>query len=210
LEFASTGKFAKVLFSNQLKNERRTHVMKFFKNVKDIAIYRYGAISPILHDSGLGQNKYFRQLSEKGIRIPPDTGDIFHLKVPTFKRWLRQYREHGLEGLEEKIRSDKGTYRKIPSHLLDTIIAFIQEEGAESVSDLHRKLLAEKHITFETLSYESLRRLVLKHRLLSPGKNVKPRKKFEKEFINELWMIDFKQGKSIRQGNRCLPFIGGI
>ena len=104
--------------------------MKFFKNVKDIAIYRYGTISPILHDSGLGQNKYFRQLSEKGIRIPPDTGDIFHLKVPTFKRWLRQYREHGLEGLEEKIRSDKGTYRKIPSHLLDTIIAFIQEVGA--------------------------------------------------------------------------------
>jgi transposase InsO family protein len=60
----------------------------------------------------------------------------------------------------------------------------------------------EKHITLETLSYESLRQLVLKHQLLSPEKNIKPRKKFEKEFINELWMIDFKQGKSIRQGNR--------
>lgn len=175
--------------------------MKLFKNVKDIAIYRYGIISPILHDNGLGQNQYFRQLSEKGIRIPPDTGEIFHLKVPTFKRWLRQYRKHGLEGLEEKIRSDKGTHRKMPAQLLDTIIAFVQEVGAESVTDLYRKLLAEKHITFETLSYESLRQLVLKHQLLSQEKNVKPRKKFEKEFINELWMVDFKQGKSIRQGN---------
>ena len=175
--------------------------MKLFKNVTDIAIHRYGIISPILHDSGMGQNQYFRQLSERGIKIPPDTGDIFHLKVSTFKRWLRQYREHGLEGLKEKIRSDKGTYRKIPAQLLDTIITLIQEQGAASVSDLHRKLLAEKHITFETLSYESLRQLVLKHQLLSPEKNVKSRKKFEKEFINELWMVDFKQGKSIRQGN---------
>lgn len=175
--------------------------MKLFKNVKDIAIHRYGIISPILHDNEMGQNQYFRQLSERGIKIPPDTGDIFHLKVSTLKRWLRQYREHGLEGLKEKIRSDKGTYRKIPEQLLDTIITLIQEQGATSVSDLHRKLLAEKHITFETLSYESLRQLVLKHQLLSPEKNVKPRKKFEKEFINELWMVDFKQGKSIRQGN---------
>jgi putative transposase len=176
--------------------------MRLFKNIKDIEIYRYGIISPVLHGSQQYQNQYFRQLSEKGIKIPPDNGDIFHLDPSTFKRWLRQYRKHGLEGLKEKIRSDKGTYRKLPSHLLDTIIAFIQEVGAESVSDLYRKLLMEKHITLETLSYESLRQLVLKHHLLSPEKNIKPRKKFEKEFINELWMIDFKQGKSIRQGNR--------
>jgi putative transposase len=175
--------------------------MKLFKGVKDIEIYRYGIISPVLHDSQMRQNQYFRQLSEKGIKIPPGSGDIFHLKISTFKRWLRQYRKHGLEGLKEKIRSDKGTYRKIPAQLLDTIIAFIQEVGAESVSDLYRKLLMEKHITFETLSYESLRQLVLKHQLLSPEKSIKPRKKFEKEFINELWMVDFKQGKSIRQGN---------
>lgn len=174
--------------------------MRLFKSVKDIAIHRYGIISPILHDSEMRQNQYFRQLAEKGVRIPPDSGDLFHLKVPTFKRWLRQYRKHGLKGLEEKIRSDKGAYRKIPAHLLDTIIAFIQEQGAESVSDLYRKLLAQKHITFEALSYESLRQLVLKHQLLAVEKNVKQRKKFEKEFINELWMIDFKEGKRIRQG----------
>ena len=174
--------------------------MKFFKSVKDIEIYRYGIISPILHDSEMGQNQYFRQLSEKGIKIPPNSGDILHLQVSTFKRWLRQYRKLGLDGLKEKIRSDKGTHRKIPSQLLNTITAFAQEEGAESVSDLHRKLLAHKHITFETLSYESLRQLVRKYKLLSPKKDIKPRKKFEKEFINELWMIDFKEGKSIRQG----------
>ena len=176
--------------------------MRLFKNVKDIEIYRYGIISPVLHGSEQHQNEYFRQLSEKGIKIPPDIGEIFHLAPSTFKQWLRLYRKHGLEGLKEKIRSDKGTFRKVPSHLLDVIISIIQEPGVSSVSDLHRKLLMGKHITRETLSYESLRQLVAKHQLLTTEKNLKPRKKFEKEFINELWMVDFKQGKSIRHGNR--------
>jgi transposase InsO family protein len=176
--------------------------MRLFKKVKDIEIYRYGIISPVLHGSQQHQNEYFHRLSETGIKIPPDGGDIFHLNPSTFKRWLREYRKHGVQGLQEKNRSDKGIHRKIPSHLLDAITAITQEIGASSVSDLHRKLLMAKHITHETLSYETLRQFVARHQLLSPEKNPTPRKKFEKEFINELWMVDFKQGKNIRQGNR--------
>ena len=178
--------------------------MRLFKNINDIEIYRYGIISPVLHGSEQVQNEYFRKLSQKGIKIPPDSGDIFTLSPSTFKRWLRQYRKHGLPGLKEKDRSDKGTCRKIPSNLLDAITTVIKDSGAASVSDLYRKLLMEKHITRQTLSYETLRQLVAKHRLLSPQKNQTPRKKFEKEFINELWMVDFKQGKSIRHGNRLV------
>jgi len=124
--------------------------MRLFKNIKNIEIYRYGIISPVLQGNQQSQNQYFRQLSEKGIKIPPDNGDIFHLDPSTFKRWLRQYRKHGLQGLKEKSRSDKGTFRKIPSHLLDAIASVIQEAGAVSVSDLHRKLLM-KDILFRTI-----------------------------------------------------------
>lgn len=181
---------------------RRNYTMKIFRNVRNIEVFRYGVISPVLHGSQQYQNEYFRQLSLKGIKIPPDSGDIFHLNPSTFKRWLRQYRKYGLEGLKEKKRNDKGTYRKIPSHLLGAITTITQEMNVVSVSDLYRRLLIEKHITPGALSYETLRKLVSKHQLLSPQKNIKPRKKFEKEFINELWMVDFKQGKSIRNGNR--------
>lgn len=70
------------------------------------------------------------------------------------------------------------------------------------MSDLHRKLLMGGHIAAGDVSYETLRKLVNRHQLLKEDENVKPRKKFEKEFNNELWMVDFKQGKSIRQGRR--------
>jgi transposase InsO family protein len=50
-----------------------------------------------------------------------------------------------------------------------------------------------------------LRKFVNQHGLLEDSdKVVRQRKKFEKEFINELWMVDFKEGKRIRKGKRLV------
>lgn len=176
--------------------------MKLFSDVKEIEVYRFGIISPVLHDNRKCQNKYFRELSQVGVAIPPGSEHIYYLSPSTFKRWLREYRRHGLEGLKSKERGDKGKYRKLPAKLFEAIEAVKEEIGAASVSDLYRKLLMAGHLVPGDLSYETLRKLVRRHQLLQEEKVIKQRKKFEKEFINELWMIDFKQGKSIRNGRR--------
>lgn len=178
--------------------------MQMFNKIKDIEVYRYGIISPVLHGSRECQNEYFDKLSQEGIAIPPGSDNIYHLSPSTFKRWLRQYRQHGLEGLKSKQRSDKGKSRKIPPQLFEAVEKVKQELGAASVSDLYRKLLMAGHISAGSLSYETLRKLVHRHQLLQKDKDkeLKQRRKFEKEFINELWMVDFKQGKSIRRGKR--------
>lgn len=176
--------------------------MQLFNNVKDIDVYRYGIISPVLHGNRESQNEYFRKLSEEGIALPPGSNNIYHLSPSTFKRWLRQYRQHGLEGLKCKERGDKGKYRKLPPGLFDAIGRIKQELGAASVSDLYRKLLMGGSIAAGDISYETLRKLVHRHQLLRENKEVKQRKKFEKQFVNQLWMVDFKQGKSIRHGRR--------
>jgi transposase InsO family protein len=176
--------------------------MQLFNKIKDIEVYRYGIISPVLHHNQTCQNEYFGKLSQEGIAIPPGSDNIYHLSPSTFKRWLRQYRRYGLEGLKGKQRSDKGKYRKISPQLLDAIEKVKQELGVASVSDLYRKLLMAGHICAGSISYETLRKLVHQHQLLQKDKVIKQRKKFEKEFINQLWMVDFKQGKSIRCGKR--------
>ena len=174
--------------------------MRLFKKVKVIEVYKYGIISPVLHGSEESQNKYFRKLSVEGIAIPPGSDNIYYLNPSTFKHWLREYRKHGLKGLKNKIRSDKGKHRKIPHQLIELIDKVKREMGAISVKDLHRKLLIRGYITPSDITYETLRKFVNQHRLLQGDKEPKQRKKFEKEFINELWMVDFKQGKSIRSG----------
>jgi putative transposase len=174
--------------------------MRLFKKVKAIEVYKYGIISPVLHGSEESQNEYFRKLSVEGIAIPPGSDNIYYLSPSTFKRWLKEYRRDGLKGLKNKIRNDKGKHRKIPHHLMEWIGKVKGEMGAISVKDLHRKLLIGGFITPSDISYETLRKFVKQHRLLQGNKEPRQRKKFEKEFINELWMVDFKQGKSIRSG----------
>ena len=172
---------------------------KILKSLKDIAIYKFGIISPVLHDSVIVQADYFRKLSESGVRIPPDSGDIYYFKPSTFKAWLRKYRKEGLDGLKYKVRSDRGCYKKITTHITEAIKRIQEQSVVVSVSDLYRKLLLHEIIHADEVSYETIRKYV-KDNGLFDKKAYKKRKKFEKEFINELWMVDFKQGKNIRCG----------
>jgi transposase InsO family protein len=173
--------------------------MKVFKNIKNIEVYKFGAISPVLYEPGIRQNKYFRKLSKKGIEIPPGSGHIYYLQVSTYKGWLKKYNESGLEGLKEKTRSDKGCHRKLTSEIIQGINQVMEKTEVASIKDLERKLLMKEYIKSEDICYETLRKYVNDHGLLI--KEVKmERKKFEKEFVNDLWMVDFKEGKSIKFG----------
>jgi transposase InsO family protein len=174
--------------------------MKIFKNIKNLEVYKFGLISPVLHGREDMQNQYFSKLSEEGVEIPPGSGNVYYLKPTTFKSWLRKFKEKGLEGLMVKIRSDKGKYRKITPAVLKAIEKINKDTGAVSVSDLYRKLIINGYVTPSDLSLETLRRLVIDHGLLKQIKDKKQRKKFEKKFFNELWMVDFKEGKSVRYG----------
>ncbi len=174
--------------------------MKIFKNIKNLEVYKFGLISPVLHGRQEKQNQYFRKLSEEGVEIPPGSGNVYYLKPTTFKSWLREFKDKGLEGLMAKVRSDKGKYRKITPAVLKAVEKINKDTGAVSVSDLYRKLIIKGYVTPSDLSLETLRRLVIDHGLLKQIKERKQRKKFEKKFFNELWMVDFKEGKSVRHG----------
>ena len=169
------------------------------KKLKDAAIYKFGIISPVLHDSVMVQAQYFRQLCQKGVAIPPNSDNVYYFKPATFKSWLRKYKKGGLDGLKYKERNDKGVYKKITAAVKEAIERIQQESTVVSVSDLYRKLLLKGDIKAGDICYETLRKYAKKHNLLTEKKH-KQRKKFQKQFINELWMVDFKHGKSIRCG----------
>ena len=80
-----------------------------------IALFRYGIIAPVLHDSANGQTRYFKEMAQKNLDVPDLGRKTFNWK--TFKSWLHNYRRAGFDGLKPKTRSDKGQPRIIDEHL---------------------------------------------------------------------------------------------
>jgi len=174
--------------------------MKLPSDIENIEVHKYSIIAPILYGSEKRQNKYFRKLEREGVRIPPGSLNIYHFKMATLKTWLRNYRENGLEGLKQKARKDKGKFKKITKEVIDSIQKIEKEYPPVSVADLYLKLILNGYIEKTDFSYEALRIYVNKKGLFK-NKPKKDRKKFEKEFPNELWMVDFKHGKTVKYKN---------
>jgi hypothetical protein len=122
--------------------------MKIFKNIKNLEVYKFGAISPVLYEPGIRQNQYFRKLSKQGIEIPPGSGHIYYLQVSTYKGWLKKYNEWGLEGLKEKTRSDKGCYRKLACEIIQGINQVMEKTEVVSVKDLDFRPVYQKPPSF--------------------------------------------------------------
>jgi len=167
---------------------------------QDIALFRYRLIAPVLNDTSISQRKYFKQMSEKELEVP-------HLgkknyKVDTFKSWLRDYRNGGFEALKPRLRADKGTSRKVDEHLGKIIKEKIEHFPFLSSSALYRCLISEGEMKPDGITEATLRKYIKDNNLKQNLSQPAPRKKFEKEHINELWIADCMHGPHITSGKK--------
>lgn len=110
------------------------------KRKMEIALFRYGVVSAVIHDTVKGQTKYFKELSKKEHNVP-HTGRKRY-KVGTYKSWLRKYREGGINALKPKARNDKGNSRKIDKQLGNAIKESIEKYPGLSCSALYKLLIS--------------------------------------------------------------------
>ncbi len=120
-------------------------------------------------------------------------------KPPTFKNWLKKYRQNGLEGLFPKTRSDAGTSRVISSLLSDYIGGLWLELPFLSSTRLREILVDSGHITSRRISEATLCRHINQNDLRPPDTPLaKARKHYEKPFANDLWIMDFMHGPRLK------------
>jgi transposase InsO family protein len=163
-----------------------------------VALFRYRIIAPVL-EKGLPQKEYFASQAKRIWEVPGYGQKEY--SVCTFKAWLLSYRNYGFEALFPKTRADAGKARKITPDLAKVITEHVNELAACPVSVLYRSLQSHGIINPPHLSESALRRFVSTNRLLSEPPET-PRKKFEKEHINELWIADTMHGPYLEQGKR--------
>ncbi len=176
------------------------------KKSEDIALFKYGIIAPILNDTGKRQAKYFKQMAEK-VHEVPSLGEKRY-KTPTFKSWLRDYRNGGFDALKLKTRTDKGNSRKIRGHLAHIIKDKVESFPFLSSAAIYRLLIAEGEIMPNQFGENTLRKYIKDNNLLVQVTEPTPRKKFEKEYPNELWTADCMHGPSIvHEGRKRKVFL---
>lgn len=123
----------------------------------------------------------------------------------TAYKWLNRYREEGLEGLEERSRAKKQQPFKVPSEVELFVVELNQRHPYWGPRKLHKRLSDEyglKVLPSIMAISRILKRTgctVLKSSLSAPAK-----KRFERDFPNDLWQIDFK-GSYMTGSTRCYP-----
>lgn len=159
---------------------------------EQIALFRYGIIAPVIHDTAKKQAAYFRDMAHKVFDVPGLGRRKYRWR--TFKAWLRNYRIGGFDGLKPKSRTDKGSSRCVDSGLEQVIREKFEAFPRINVSLLYRMLVEEGFIVGCSPCEETVRKFV-KNKNLKPKADVPtPRKKFEKPHVNQLWISDFMHG----------------
>jgi hypothetical protein len=114
----------------------------------------------------------------------------------TIEDWYYHYREHGLAGLENIPRKDKGRVRALSPETLEAFLALRRAQPELYATTLLRELeeqgaLAPRSVSISAL-YRALAREGLDRRSLRAGSAVLkgPTKAFEFSWANQLWMTD--------------------
>lgn len=165
------------------------------KKREEISLFRYGLIAPVIHENVLSQMKYFREISAKEYEVP-HTGKRRY-RVSALKSWLRSYRMGGIDALKPKERVDKNKSRKITPMIGEAIREIVGQYPFLSTAAVFRLLISEGIIGTADLGEATVRKYIEDNGLRIVESEQKPRKKYEKEHINQLWISDFMHGPHI-------------
>ncbi|HGO6693938.1 TPA: Mu transposase C-terminal domain-containing protein [Legionella pneumophila] len=64
-----------------------------------------------------------------------------HISIRSLHRWIKQYKENGLEGLRLKVRNDKGSYRELSENLVQVIEGLALQKPKRTVAAIHRQIV---------------------------------------------------------------------
>ena len=169
------------------------------KRRTDIALFKYALIAPVLLQQVDVQSKYFREVAGKEHEVPHIGRRRF--RADTLKKWLKRYRGKGFDSLLPKEREDKGTPRKINPATGEAIRKYLARYSGLSSAALYRLMIAEGEIRLGQFNEGTLRKYVGDNGLRKTA-SPEPRKKFEHDQVNDLWIADTMYGPLIRYGKK--------
>jgi len=166
----------------------------------NIALFKFRIIAPLLNDDSINKKEYYQKLSEREFDWP--FKGKRKIASSTIKKWFLKYYKDGFEGLKPSFRKDKGYPRSISPQLQEKIISLVKKYRFRTVKNIYDYMITQQIITEKHFTYATLNNYIKAQNLFNPAIRKKPRKAFETEHINQLWMADFMYGPYVKQGKR--------
>lgn len=144
-----------------------------------------------------------REVSKLTFHDEEGTPHVFTWR--TIQTWLSIYKQHGVQALLSRPRSDKGKPRKLSPEQLQEAIEHVLPEFRDTRYNkmmIYRRCIERGVLAHADCSQTSFFRLVKDYDLLTPVSQTdnKRRLAFSKQYANEMWQMDTMVGPYLRNG----------
>ena len=169
-----------------------------------LALTRFRAVNH-MEEAIRGGLSVASALREAAVRPWPDEAGRCYA-VRTLEDWFYAYRKGGFPALQPQDREDKGTWRIINEEFGAWVLDQVTRNPKLQVAVLYEHwkgegaALPSKRSIYRYLERHGLSRRAIRAGRLESG----PTKVFEAGAVNELWMVDFSPGPTLRQGERAV------
>lgn len=164
----------------------------------ELALWRYGIISPLLHrDANSLPSGELLDLASWTRYVHPN-GSHISLSAETIRKWLYQYLQSGLPGLMGKVRSDKGSHQ-LPDEIISALVALREEHPRWTLARVIKELCTTGQWNGKKPGRSAIYRFAKTHNLqrdphINPKVNVRP---FAFDHFGQLWIADFLHGPKL-------------
>ena len=187
------------------------------KKREEIALFRYGLIVPFLTPEELEwgvKGELLKRMIKQSLSIPFSRKTS--LAKSTIRRYLKEYREKGFDGLKPKSRSDIGKSQKISPDVLEKAFVLKREEPRRSAKKIIQLMEAHQMVKPGVIKPSTLYRIFKQHDLTAKQlKNTqKAFRSFQAEHPNQIWQSDVMYGPYLpdpdRPGNKKRTYLVAI
>ena len=183
--------------------------METLSNPKeDVAFWRYGLISELLHGSSIGLtlSERLKIAAERTWnRLPRKGGPMMEttrIRADTLRHWIYRYRKGGIKALEDHPRKDKGE-SQVGKVLTEHLAALRKEFHHTNTETLLTLMVKEGRWNGVRPSRSALHRLAGTHglkRIPVDAAAIQEAHAFAYDSFGQLWVADFLHGPKVRMG----------
>jgi transposase InsO family protein len=170
--------------------------------VHDIALWRYGLISELLHgvSSGITLSHRLEEVANRSWNHPHH-GEV-RIKADTLRHWIYRFRKSGIEGLEDNERKDKGS-TQISKKIIDRFTVLRGEYPYLTTERIMNKILSEGLWNGFNPSRSAFYRMAVAQKLQRKKRGesqLKDCHAFAYDKFGQMWISDFLHGPLVRMG----------